>query len=79
MNLTTEDIQNEIDMHVEFLDTLIQLKNTEAFADEYTADTAVSELIDELDLDSEDFHLGYEQGYLAGLHYLLSLSKETVL
>lgn len=80
--MNKELIQKEIQNHFDTLNEKDE-EGDEVFATyrselEYQADEeeTIAELIASADIDSIDFNIGFEQGYLRGLEVALSVIKE---
>lgn len=70
--ITTKQIEKEIADH------RLSLEEYEQYRDSIAPDSteSIATLIEECDFESDDFNIGFEQGYIRGMENLLSLSKD---
>jgi hypothetical protein len=70
--LTTKQIEKELKDHRK------SLKEYEHYRDSIAPDSKepIATLIEDCDFESDDFNIGFEQGYIRGMENLLSLSKD---
>jgi hypothetical protein len=72
----TNKIQKELDEHIKTLnEDYLQYKIELTNGDEDNMEL-VSDLVRDADIDSIEFNIGFEQGYMRGLEVALSLTKE---
>lgn len=70
--LTTKQIQKEIADQQNNLEQYDHYRDELGGSDEDT----IADLVENADIDSIDFHVGYEQGFLHALNYLKRLSEQ---
>jgi len=72
---TKQKVQKELDEHIEMLNTEFK----EQYEDELDLEEGetVAEGIRDTDIDTIDFNIGFEQGYMRGLEVALSNFKDT--